>query len=170
MNHPIMRPSSGHPVSRSVEGFSLIEVVLAIGVVSFCLVAVLGLLPVGLKSNKDSSNQTTAAGLAMAIASDLKATPASPGATSTITTTNYGLRIPSPGSNAITNTLYLSEDGTTNSSASDFKSSYLATVTITPPASGMVTATAARILITWPPVASPTNASSFESVIYLNRN
>ena len=167
------RERDTHPVGclvpRSVEGFSLVEVVIAIGVASFCLIAVLGLLPVGMKANKDSSNQTTAAGLAMAIASDLKATPATTPAISTNSTT-YRLSIPPAGSAATTSTLYLSEDGSTNASASDFKSSYRATVTITPPASGLKSATAARILVTWPATAAVSNTSSLENLIYLNRN
>lgn len=48
-----------HPLTRSrpSRGFSLVEVVLAISVVSFGLVAVLGLLPVGLGVQKQAMNQ-----------------------------------------------------------------------------------------------------------------
>ncbi len=153
--------------TRSEEAFSLVEVVIAVFVVSFCLVAVLGLLPIGMKSNNDSSSQTAAAGLAMAIASDLRAAPVT---NIPVTSSNYGLTIPVAGGGASTRTFYLSEDGTTTASATALNSRYQATVTITPPASGLKSATAARILLSWPPGASPTNATSFESVIYLNRN
>src|SRR5207248_1091899 len=48
-------------------GFSLIEVALALGVAAFALVAIIGLIPVGLNSNQASSEQTAAAGLAAGI-------------------------------------------------------------------------------------------------------
>lgn len=39
---------------RSRTAFSLIEIVLALGIVAFVLVALVGLLPVGLNTNRDS--------------------------------------------------------------------------------------------------------------------
>lgn len=44
----------------SQRGFSLIEVVLALGVVSFALVAIVGLLPVALSTQRDAVNQAFA--------------------------------------------------------------------------------------------------------------
>ena len=46
--------------SRTTAGFSLVEVVLALGVAAFCLIAVLGMLPVGLKTQQASVGQTKA--------------------------------------------------------------------------------------------------------------
>ncbi len=45
---------------NSPRAFSLVEVTLALGIVSFALLAILGLLPVGLKSAQDSSEQARA--------------------------------------------------------------------------------------------------------------
>ena len=53
--------------NHKASAFSLIEVVLALGVVAFALVAILGVFPVGLSSNRTSINDTRAAGLADAI-------------------------------------------------------------------------------------------------------
>jgi type II secretory pathway pseudopilin PulG len=54
--------------SRLLTGaFSMIEVVLALGLVSFALVAVLAFFPMGLKSNRASVSETRAAQLAKAI-------------------------------------------------------------------------------------------------------
>jgi uncharacterized protein (TIGR02598 family) len=39
---------------RKSQGFSLVEVTLAIGIVAFALIAILGLVPVGLNSGRDS--------------------------------------------------------------------------------------------------------------------
>ena len=52
--------------------FSLVEVTLALGIVSFALVAVLGLLPVGLKSVKNANEQAGAANVLNAIAGSLR--------------------------------------------------------------------------------------------------
>src|SRR5438552_3957312 len=43
-----------------VSGFSLVELTLALGVAAFCLVAVLGTFPVGVKTQRVSVQQTTA--------------------------------------------------------------------------------------------------------------
>ncbi len=45
-------------------GFSLVEVVIALGVISFALVAIIGLLPIGLASNRGSIQETRANHLA----------------------------------------------------------------------------------------------------------
>ena len=42
-------------------GFSLVEVTLALGVASVCLIAIFGLLPVGLRTNQDAIQQVAAA-------------------------------------------------------------------------------------------------------------
>jgi uncharacterized protein (TIGR02598 family) len=48
-------------------GFSLAEVVIALGIISFALVAVLGVFPTGLSSNRTSVSDTRAAALANAV-------------------------------------------------------------------------------------------------------
>lgn len=49
------------PWIRRRDAFSLTEVVLALGLVSFCLLAVVGLLPVGLKSISRAHEESAAA-------------------------------------------------------------------------------------------------------------
>ncbi|HSH37486.1 MAG TPA: prepilin-type N-terminal cleavage/methylation domain-containing protein [Chthoniobacterales bacterium] len=53
---------------RSSGGFSLIEVVLALGVISFALVAIFGVFPTGLAANRLGISDTRAAQLANAVA------------------------------------------------------------------------------------------------------
>jgi uncharacterized protein (TIGR02598 family) len=48
-------------------------VTLALGVCSFCLVAILGLLPIGLATNQAAIEQTAANGILSAVAADLRA-------------------------------------------------------------------------------------------------
>src|SRR5947208_6788482 len=53
--------------------FSLVEVTLALGVAAFCLIAVLGLLPTGLKTQQASIQQTTANTICSQVVADLSA-------------------------------------------------------------------------------------------------
>lgn len=164
----------------SDHAFSLVEVALALGVAAIALVAIVGLIPVGLNSNQASSEQTAAAGLATTIAADLQATPVEipPAAKSSL---RYA--VPLPVSGSATHSFFLQEDGAqagsidTNLDAST-DPRYRATLFITaPPTAKQKTATLVRILITWPAVADPQAAAlpskfsgSYEVVTTLNRN
>ena len=57
---------------RDVRAFSLIEVVIAIGILAFSAVVILGLLPTGLTSFQRSSQSTVAARLATEVQSELQ--------------------------------------------------------------------------------------------------
>ena len=59
-----------------IAGFSLVEVTLALGIAAFCLIAVFGLMPVGVQTNRNATSQTTATNIMAAVVSDLRATPA----------------------------------------------------------------------------------------------
>ncbi len=61
------------PGSR--RGFSLIEVVTALGIVTICVLTLMGLLIVGVNSNKTTVNQSIAVNIAGAVAADLRSTP-----------------------------------------------------------------------------------------------
>ena len=51
----------------SKAGFSLIEVVIALGIFAFCIVAIVGLLPVGMNSVRSVSNENNAIHIASSI-------------------------------------------------------------------------------------------------------
>lgn len=157
---------------RQQEAFSLIEVVIALGIAVFCLIPIFALLPIGQKSNQDTLSQTTAAGLVGWVTTDLRAT-------ATASSSPYfGLSIPSSGSAGTINNFYVTEDGATNASPSTGQATYLATVALTPPSSTTSkNATTALILITWPALPNQANGSiptqyvgSYETVVGLNRN
>jgi type II secretory pathway pseudopilin PulG len=57
---------------RAIQAFSLIEIVLAVGVISFALVGILGLFPVALQTATSSQRETQAALIARSIFSDLE--------------------------------------------------------------------------------------------------
>lgn len=54
------------------QAFSLVEVVMAVGIVSFCLLSIVALLPVGLKSVQNANEQAGAAQILNAIAESLR--------------------------------------------------------------------------------------------------
>ena len=58
------------------RAFSLVELVLALGVLAFCLIAVFGLMPVGMQTNRNATSQTAATNIIGGIVADLRATPA----------------------------------------------------------------------------------------------
>ena len=57
---------------RSVASFSLVELTLALGVAAFCLIAVFGLVPVGVQSNRNATSQTAATNILSSVASDIR--------------------------------------------------------------------------------------------------
>ena len=69
-----MTPPAPLPTpSRSVKAFSLIEVLLAIGIVSFAVVAIVGMLPIALNTAKDSMLETDSSIIAQRIFAELQA-------------------------------------------------------------------------------------------------
>jgi Tfp pilus assembly protein PilV len=166
--------------SPSRHAFSLVEVALALGIAAIALVAIIGLIPVGLNSNQASSEQTAAAGLAAAIVADLQATPVE---VPPVAKSSLRYAVPLPVSGSAMHSFFLQEDGAqagtmdANIDAST-DPRYRATLFITaPPAANQKTATLVRILITWPAVADPQAAAlpsrysgAYEVVTALNRN
>ena len=60
---------------RRVQAFSLVEVTLALGIAAFCLLAVFGLMPIGVQTNRNATSQSAAANIMAAVIADLRATP-----------------------------------------------------------------------------------------------
>jgi uncharacterized protein (TIGR02598 family) len=141
-----------------VSAFSLVEVTLALGLAGFCLVALLGLIPAGMRNASTATEQTAAVGLLGAVVSDLRGTPGS-----SSTSPRYGIVVPASGS-LTSSTNYFSDDGQTNARS---QSRYVVESTLTPQPNDLVNA---RILIYWPAMATSTKAQgSVESVTVLDR-
>jgi hypothetical protein len=62
---------------RSLQhcAFSLIEVVLALGVATFAIVVIVALLPVGLQSSRDTVEESSALNILSSLVADRRATP-----------------------------------------------------------------------------------------------
>jgi uncharacterized protein (TIGR02598 family) len=155
---PSHRPCLIHRLrSRSQKAFSLVELTLAMGVSSFCLLSILGVLPVGLASNQNSRERTAAASLARGIVADLRALAQTPSLTSS---PQYALQL----SRAFSE-VYLAEDGTKLPDKENAR--YLATVT-----TNASSPTAfVNIRITWPAAATAADAPGFyETATAICRN
>jgi uncharacterized protein (TIGR02598 family) len=128
-----------------VAAFSLVEVTLALGVAAFCLIAVFGLVPLGVQTNRNSTSQTAATNIVAAVVADLRATP-----TANSTSSQFGITF---GTNR---TLYFDSAGQFTTSL-DANSRYQLNVTWNGSApTGMQYA---DLKVTWPAAATPANAS-----------
>ncbi|CAN5462124.1 hypothetical protein BH09VER1_BH09VER1_25580 [soil metagenome] len=76
MNFPASNGLGWHPVGRDwmERAFSLVEVAIALGIISFCLVALMGMFPVMLESIRQSREKTLVAEMFQTIAEDLRNT------------------------------------------------------------------------------------------------
>jgi len=158
-----MKYSAGH------RAFSLVEVTLSLGVAAFCLIAVFGLLPAGLNSNKTSIEQTAATNLLTAIATDLRAAPNPPPGATAQSSAQFGIQIPAGSGSVTSGTIYVAEDWEVTHSSSGAR--YMVSLLITPPGSGSKQATVVHLRLTWPAAAPVTDAAgSVEGVVALNRN
>ncbi len=151
MPDEVMLRSKGSPFWRGQEtgslvfclrAFSLVEVVIALGVVSFALVAMLGILPIGMGAASDAVHFTAASQIAGAIDCDLRSAPA----TAQIYPRQTG-----------TNDFYLDSLG--NVVLDPDAAKFRARVTITSQG-GSIPASYVSILLAWPAGAAITRHSS----------
>jgi type II secretory pathway pseudopilin PulG len=157
---------------KRTTGFSLVEVVIALGVVTFALLSVMALLPIGVKINQVSAEETRAAMILTALESDLRNTYPSAifNGRAAGRSQIYGLTLPyalSAGTVVANSTLVAQNMSTAlASAASGFfttgldanektvtasQSRYRATVIYTRvPTSGSLAPIEARLIVNWP--------------------
>ena len=100
---------SGCPISRRLgTGFSLVEVVIALGIVSFAVLAIVGMMPMALKSAQESMRETDATLIAQRIFAELKT---GSGANRTLTISPNGIPHALALSANSTNNLAFTQDG-----------------------------------------------------------
>ena len=126
-------------------GFSLVEVTLALGVAAFCLIALLGLLPLGVQTNQNSISQTAAASVLSSVIADLRATPKT-----SVTSPQYDITF------GTAKFLYFDGEGRAVT-PTDPNATPRYRVTITFPASpiGALAPTFVSLKVTWPALADP---------------
>ncbi len=157
--------------SRASTAFSLVEITLAMGVAAFCLIAVMGMLPVGIKVQQASVNQTKANLIISAIIDDLRAdVRLPPGQASKESTQGFGLQ-----SVAVPDTLFFTNDGKQNgyaqgsAPAAPANAIFRATITyLFPPTA---TTSIAKLTVSWPAAQSDLTkvAGSIDMFAAVNR-
>jgi uncharacterized protein (TIGR02598 family) len=148
---------------RSTAAFSLVELTLAIGIAAFCLIAVFGLMPVGVQTNRNATSQTAATSILSNVIADLRATPKAAS-----TSTQYGIAF----SANSTTTLFFDGQGQFATSLGA-NSRYRLVVTIPTNPAGPNAATFADLKVTWPAAANPattTPGGSTEMFAAFDRN
>ena len=130
------------------EGFSLVEVTLALGVATFCLIGLIGLLPLGVQANQSSVSQTAAASMLSSVVAYLRATPkTSP--TSPQHEITFG----------IAKTLYFDGEGAVVSMEANATPRYRVTITFPSSPAGPFAPTFVSLKVSWPALADPTTAT-----------
>jgi uncharacterized protein (TIGR02598 family) len=148
------------------NGFSLVEVALALAVAVFCLVTLMALLPVGLNSGRITTGETAANGILNEVVADLRATTPTSPIGGTATSQQFGISIPATGTTAST-TLYFTQQGVSSTTITT-DSRFRLTVTF-PATNGGKAATIGIAKVTWPaPAANPSGV--VENFVALDRN
>jgi uncharacterized protein (TIGR02598 family) len=155
---------NGHSHSR--RGFSLVEVALALGVTSFALITIVGLLPLGIGTLRQTVEETAAINIATGVVADLHQAPsaAAIALNSSLSPKSplYGVDVTQPSA-----TIYLDGNGTLEPSAATAR--YQANIVLTAPPAGARNATEGSVIITWPP-GNSVNANSVSLLVALDRN
>jgi uncharacterized protein (TIGR02598 family) len=146
--------------SQSSSAFSLAEVTLAIGVAAIAFVAVLGMLPMGLKVQQASVQQTTANEIMAAILNDLRADVVlPPGQASKENDSGFGLHghwkdVATPA------TLYFTNEGNQTGSVNQTGAGAVFRAKIQYLFPPTTTTTVANVIITWPAQVDPTDPTT----------
>ena len=74
MNLPLLPLRSRRTINRGIAAFSLVEVTLALGIMSFALVGLMGLLPLGLSTSRKSVVTATGAQIAQRLIDEAEQT------------------------------------------------------------------------------------------------
>jgi uncharacterized protein (TIGR02598 family) len=148
--------------------FSLVEVTLALGVAGFSLIALMALLPIGIKSNQSAFSQTATATILSDVVADMRA--AGLAATSPQYLINFSSTLGQ-------HLCFASEGGFANCTPPtnpQANARYRVVVTMFPPDATHY-ATYANVKISWPPVVDPSTtvkapAGSIETVAAFDRH
>ncbi len=143
-----------------IEAFSLVEVVIALGIISFALAAIIGTFSVGIKFNQDSEEQIRAANVVSLLIATRRAAPTNSLANSVLPTLNRLYP-----SSATTN--YITVYG--SSTASKTNAAYLISYSVGTNAFTGIHLSQINLRVSWPPMMNPSNPSAgrYELTTYI---
>lgn len=136
------------------RGFSLVEVVIAIGIVSFAILAVLGLIPVGLKTIKNSNEQAGAANVVNGIIEAVRNAATNANSEGAYSTSYAGQSIVFKNGGQVTNCQWtnLTLEGV---ATNNFGKRLSAVLVFTPPSTDLVTNGYGTVSVAWAGGANP---------------
>jgi uncharacterized protein (TIGR02598 family) len=175
------------------RGFSLVEVCMAIAVVAFTFITLIGLLALGVGNDQKSFQQTVATNIVASIVADLRSTPNFSYANGSAVSTRYQITLPTPSTTPNTSAkplsgvtpVYIYFDDNQNalettpltsatppSGAVYLATIYLASIVSVGPTAGTSTPTylltqtthIARVVVSWPALAQAAPAGSVDVV------
>lgn len=141
--------------SVSVDGMTLVEVVMALGIAAFAIIVVMGLLPTGLNSTQEAKHEQAATDILLEIEKEIRQTPGS------IATTPR-LQLALPVSTGESTEAYFSSHGLHLAATNSPERVYRARVTRRQ--SGNPALNTWHVVVEWPALAS-TAQGSVESVV-----
>ena len=153
--------NTSHPNRRktAARAFSMVEVALALGIATYVLFSLLGVLNIGLATQKSSIQQTEALEIATAVVSDLRQVPKG---AAVLESPKFAVNVAQ--TEAV---LYVDAGGIVK--ASPENAQYRVTVTLNAPPVGSRSSTSGSVKVSWPAMAAEPAGS--ESVfVALNRN
>jgi uncharacterized protein (TIGR02598 family) len=159
---------------RFTAAFSLVELTLALGIAAFCLIAVFGLMPVSVQTNRNATSQTAGTNIIAAVVADLRATPLTNPPGGATTSLQYQIPIPQNPVTASTTIapIFFAQEGTFSTTMQP-SSRYRLTVTFPPNGPGTHNPTYADVKVTWPAPVDPAAtipSGSVEVFAAFNRN
>jgi len=139
------------------SAFSLVEVTLALGVAAFCLMAVFGLMPVGVQTHRNATSQTRATNYIAEVIEDLRATnKAVPNSSLFLINIPTDPRSPvDPPPCSGSQTFYLDGEGRLVFSPADYRYRAVVTFVKNPNATATMGATFAKVRVSWPASVDP---------------
>lgn len=141
---PHLLPPPYRRALHCARGFTLVEVALALGITSFCLVALVGLFSLGINAERESTERLDASHIAQSL---IAARRASSNAASTENFPLPKFSSVNPG-DSVSNSVLLDENG--NLTASGKAARYKLTYRITAPPSGEIRPYTLYLNISWP--------------------
>ena len=145
------------------DGFTMVEVALALGIVGICIATMQGLIPAGIRVARDSTEQTACTTMMAAVATDLRYS-----ASGSSNSPRFGIAFPDSGSSSSTN-IYLMEDGTQTLNAKNARFGVSVGLSNSP-STTVSSLTSAKIKVFWPSTASiGKEQGSVETLTAFNR-
>jgi len=139
-------------LSSTTNGFSLIEVVIAIGVVAYVIFGVFGLLPVGMKTFRNANQQSASANVMNSLAESIRSAVTTNGSDYVWTFNGQSFTYTVGGGTATNTWNFLTMQGLTASNSLDGQLRVVALVT--PPSTPYGEGNAV-LSVVWPAAANP---------------